>query len=126
MISWCSKKQSTVALSTAEAEYVAATLASQECIWLTRLLQDVNEVPNFPIPIFCDSESAIKMARNPVFHGRTKHIAIHYHFVREKVLNQEIELKSIRTDDQVADGFTKALSRSKFEEFRNALGLISC
>nr|DAD31904.1 TPA_asm: hypothetical protein HUJ06_010755 [Nelumbo nucifera] len=123
VISWCSKKQATVALSSTEAEYVAATLVSQECIWLTRLLQDVNEASKFPIPIFCDNESAIRLAENPLFHARTKHIAVHYHFIRDKVLNQEIELLAIRTTEQVADGFTKALSRAKFEEFRRKLGL---
>ena len=123
VISWCSKKQATVALSSTEAEYVAATLASHECIWLTRLLQDVNETSKFLISNFCDNESAIKLAENPVFHARTKHIDIHYHFIQEKVLNQEIELHAISTTKQVADGFTKALSRTKFEAFRRALGL---
>ena len=81
IISLCSKKQSTVTLSCTEAEYVLVTLATQECIWLTRLFEDINEVSNFPTPIFCDNESAIKLVQNPVFHARMKLVATHHHFV---------------------------------------------
>lgn len=123
-ISWCSKKQTTVALSSCEAEYVAATMATQECIWLKRLIQEMFSALDYPIPIHCDNESAIKLAGNPVFHARTKHIETHYHFVREKVLAQDIQLQKIRTEDQVADIFTKALGKAKFEVFRDALGIV--
>ena len=78
---------------------------------------------DYPIPIACDNESTIKLVGNLVFHARTKHIEIHHHFVREKVLNQEIVLQKVRTSDQVADVFTKALPRAKYELFRSALGL---
>ncbi|KAL0301676.1 UNVERIFIED_CONTAM: Retrovirus-related Pol polyprotein from transposon TNT 1-94 [Sesamum radiatum] len=124
VVSWCSKKQSTVALSSTEAEYMAATIATQECIWLKRLIGDIYGKVNYTVPIECDNESAIRLASNPVFHGRTKHVEIHHHFVREKVLNQEVELKGIHTNDQVADIFTKALAKPKFESFRTALGVI--
>ncbi|XP_052885316.1 secreted RxLR effector protein 161-like [Gossypium arboreum] len=93
-ISWCSKKQTTMALSSCEAEYVAATMATQESCWKL------------------------------VFHARSKHIETHYHFVREKVLSQDIELLKIQTDEQVADIFTKALAKTKFEVFRGDLGII--
>ncbi|GMI99343.1 cysteine-rich RLK (RECEPTOR-like protein kinase) 8 [Hibiscus trionum] len=122
-ISWCSKKQTTVALSSCEAEYVAATMATQECLWLRRLIQEIVTIFKHPIPIYCDNESAIKLAGNPVFHARSKHIETHYHFVREKVLSQDIELQKIRTDEQVADIFTKALAKAKFEGFRGNLGV---
>ncbi|KAL0314880.1 UNVERIFIED_CONTAM: Retrovirus-related Pol polyprotein from transposon RE1, partial [Sesamum angustifolium] len=124
VVSWCSKKQSTVALSSTEAEYMAATIATQECIWLKRLIGDIYGKVNYTVPIECDNESAIRLASNPVFHGRTKHVEIHHHFVREKVLNQEVELKGIHTNDQVADIFTKALAKPKFESFKTALGVI--
>eukprot|EP00268_Persea_americana_P015414 TRINITY_DN17101_c0_g1_i5.p1 TRINITY_DN17101_c0_g1~~TRINITY_DN17101_c0_g1_i5.p1 ORF type:complete len:525 (+),score=94.13 TRINITY_DN17101_c0_g1_i5:1509-3083(+) len=124
-VSWCSKKQTTVALSSCEAEYMAATMATQECIWLKRLIQDLVSVFNLPVPIYCDNESAIKLAGNPVFHARTKHIETHYHFVREKVLTEDVELQKIQTEDQVADIFTKALAKAKLEVFRSALGVVS-
>jgi len=123
-VSWCSKKQATVALSTCEAEYVAATMATQECLWLKRLIKEMISGSNYVVFIHYDNESAIKLAGNPVFHARTKHIETHYHFVREKVLTQDIELKKIGTEDQVADIFTKALTKAKFEVFRSALGVV--
>ena len=124
VVSWCSKKQRTIALSSTEAEYMAATMATQECIWLKRLIQDVTTKMEFPIPIHCDNESAIKLAGNPIFHARTKHIEVHYHFVREKVLNEEIKLQKVSSKDQVADIFTKALAKTLFEKFRTDLGIV--
>lgn len=123
-VSWCSKKQSTVALSSTEAEYMAATMAAQECVWLKCLMEDIFSKVDYVVQICCDNESAIKLASNPVFHGRTKHVEVHHHFVREKVLNQEIELQGISTCNQVADIFTKALAKAKFEGFRVALGVV--
>ncbi|KAK3005199.1 hypothetical protein RJ639_016441 [Escallonia herrerae] len=125
-ISWCSKKQHNVTLSSTEAEYAAATMATQECVWLKRLINDIYAKVDYVIPIHCDNESAIKLAENPVFHARTKHIEVQHHFVREKVLEQEIALEKVRTGDQVADIFTKALTKEKFEMFRDALGVIDC
>lgn len=123
-ITWCSKKQTTVALSSCEAEYVAASMATQECIWLKRLLEEIVEFSNYTVPIYCDNESAIKIAENPVFHARTKHIQTHFHFVREKVLGEDIEFLWIPTQEQVADGFAKPLAKAKFEVFRKALGVV--
>ena len=80
-ISWRSKKQDTVALSTAEAEYVALSFASQETIWLRRLTSELNSPPDGPTTILEDNQSAIAMARNPQFHGRAKHIDIRHHFI---------------------------------------------
>ncbi|KAL0328315.1 UNVERIFIED_CONTAM: Copia protein [Sesamum calycinum] len=123
VVSWCSKKQSTVALSSTEIEYKATTIATQECIWLKCLIGDIYGKVNYAVPIECDNESAIRLASNPVFHGRMKHVEIHHHFVREKVLNQEVELKGIHTNDQVTDIFIKALAKPKSESFRTALGV---
>lgn len=80
-MSWRSKKQTTVALSTAEAEYVALSSAAQEAVWLRRLSTELGSPPKSPTVIFEDNQSAIAMARNPQFHGRAKHIDIRHHFV---------------------------------------------
>ncbi|XP_071728470.1 uncharacterized mitochondrial protein AtMg00810-like [Rutidosis leptorrhynchoides] len=124
VISWCSKKQDVVALSSMEAEYIAATMTAQECTWLRRLIGDILEKVDYVVKLRCDNESAIKLASNPVFHARTKHIEMRYHFIREKVLSGEIELANVRTNAQVADIFTKALMKAKFIEFREALGIV--
>ncbi|KAK9120307.1 hypothetical protein Syun_017924 [Stephania yunnanensis] len=126
VISWCSKKQNVVSLSSTEAEYVAATMAAQECIWLRSLIGDILCKVEYAVLIKCDNESTVKLASNPIFHARTKHIEVRHHFIREKVLSQEIELQGISTNNQVADIFTKALGKAKFEEFRAALGVVNC
>lgn len=96
-------------------------MASKECIWLKRFIREITPKLDYAVPIRCDNESTIKLAENPVFHTRSKHIEVHQHFVREKVLNQEIKLQHVKTNDQVVDIFTKALCRPKFEGFRSAL-----
>jgi hypothetical protein len=120
--SWCSKKQQTVAQSSAEAEYVSAGVATQQAIWLKRILEDFGEKQE-AVTIHCDNKSAIAMAKNPVFHGRTKHIAIKHHFIREAIEDEEVQLSFCKTNDQVADIFTKALPREKFQKLRDALGV---
>ncbi|XP_042028443.1 secreted RxLR effector protein 161-like [Salvia splendens] len=81
VISWCSKKQETLALSSSEAEYVATTMAAQECVWVKRVIGDMLQNVDYPVKIRCGNESAIKLASNPVFHARTKHIEVR-HLVR--------------------------------------------
>ena len=103
---------------------MAAIAATQECNLIKRLLQYIGFAVNYPIPISCDNERTTKLVSNPVFHVRTKNIEVHYHFVLEKVLKQEIVLKKVGTNDQVDDVFTKALSRAKFEKFRSALSVV--
>lgn len=122
-ISWCSKLQPTVSLSTTEAEYRAAAMAAQECVWLTRLFEDLNQRIKYQVQMLCDNMSAIKLAENPVFHARTKHIEIHYHFIREKVLKGEIKMEWIDTVEQVADAFTKSVSGPKLLKLCSDLGL---
>lgn len=122
-ISWSSKRQPTVALSTCEAEYIGQTQATKEAIFLRNLLNEIHpEQPEATI-IYCDNQGAITLARNPAFHARTKHISIQHHFVREKVTSGEIDLKFINTEDQIADGLTKPLAKDKFQKFRDLLGV---
>lgn len=79
-----------------------------------QLLQDLHQPTDYAIKLYCDNQSAIRLAENPIFHARTKHVEVHYHFIREKVLQGEIKMKYINTEGQVADVFTKGLSSSKF------------
>jgi transposase InsO family protein len=123
-ISWLSKKQPTVATSSCEAEYRAAFTATVECVWLRRLMADLGVGQSSATTIFTDSQSALAVARNPVFHARTKHIEVHYHYVRERFSAGEISLAYVPTQENIADLFTKALPREKFEAFRKALGLL--
>jgi len=116
MFFWASKKQATVAQSTAEAEYVAAAEATSQAIWLRRILEDMGEKQDEPTKINYDNKSAIAMAKNPVHHRTAKHIAIKYYFFREAEATKEIKLDYCKTEDQIADIFTKALPRPRFEE----------
>ncbi|KAI3826790.1 hypothetical protein L1987_00846 [Smallanthus sonchifolius] len=118
------KRQPTVSLSTTEAEYRAATMAAQECVWLVQLLKELNQKLDDKVTIFGDNISSILLAENPTFHARTKHIEVHYHFIREKVLNGEIDFKYVNTLEQVADMFTKSLPREKLMKFCEAMGMI--
>lgn len=108
LISWSSKKQPIVARSSTEAEYRALASAITDVIWLRRLLQDFHITSSSPTTIHCDSTSAIALAHNPVFHARTKHIEVDYHFIRDHLHSNEINLTHIATQDQIADIFTKS------------------
>ncbi|KAE8679564.1 tir-nbs resistance protein [Hibiscus syriacus] len=121
---WCSKRQPTVSLSTTEAEYRAVAMAAQESTWLIQLMNNLHQPVDYAIPLYCDNQSAIRLAENPIFHTRTKHVEVHYHFAREKVLQEEIEMRKIKTDEQIDDLFTKSLSVGKFEHFRRQHGVI--
>lgn len=109
VISWSSKKQEVVALSSSEAEYVAATSAACQAVWLRRILADFLEKQVSSTDILCDNEATIKMTKNPAFHSRTKHIVIRYHFIRDLVAREEIFLKHCGTKEQVANVLTKPL-----------------
>ena len=123
-ISWSSKKQPTVALSSTEAEYRGAAMAACEVAWLRKLLADMGQSIHAAVVIHCDNISSIMLANNPVYHARTKHIEVHYHFVREKVLAGEIDLVYVSTEEQVADIFMKALGTEKLRRFRSLLGVL--
>jgi Reverse transcriptase (RNA-dependent DNA polymerase)/Integrase core domain/gag-polypeptide of LTR copia-type len=116
LVSWKCKKQDTVARSSAEAEYRAMAVATSEIVWLRLLLQELGFGQNKPTTLHCDNLAAIHIASNPVFHERTKHIEVDCHYVREKVLDKTIETPHIRSNEQLADVFTKALSKSMFQK----------
>ena len=122
-VSWLSKKQAIVALSTSEAEYVAVSTATQEAVWLRRLLLDLKSPLDCPTVIMEDNQGAIAIARNPIVQTRTKHIDIKYHYVREAVQDGVISLQYCPTNDMIADLLTKGLSKEKFERFRRAMGM---
>ena len=124
-ISWSSKRQPTVALSSCEAEYIGQTQATKEAVWLRGLLDQLNPSAKCTqaVIIYCDNQGAIALAKNPQFHARTKHIDIQHHYVREQVTAGTVALEYVPTDQQVADGLTKALPRDKFEKFRELIGL---
>lgn len=120
-ISWSSKKQSTVARSSTEAEYRCLAQTAAEVTWLCSLLRDLH-IPLSSIPlIWCDNVSAISLAFNPVFHARTKHIEIDYHFAHEKVAQKQLEVRFISTLDQVADIFLKGLHSSRVRDLQAKL-----
>ena len=125
-ISWCSKKQQTVAKSSTEAEYVALSIAVQEVIWLRRLLSDLCVDVSAATVMMEDNQGAIDLSKNPKHHGRTKHIDVSYHFTRERIATKEIKLKYVPSTENLADVMTKPLPRVPFEKFRDELGVSKC
>ncbi|KAG6616766.1 RxLR effector candidate protein [Phytophthora cinnamomi] len=123
-ISWRSKKQRTVALSSTEAEYMALSEATQEAVWLKVFLRELGEMASDEaIKIYEDNQGSIALAKNPEFHKRTKHIDIRYHFVREKVEDGQVVLEYCSTKDMLADIMTKAITSVQFEVLRHKLGI---
>jgi len=122
-VSWLSKKQAIVALSTTEAEYVALCSATQEAVWLRRLLNELETVSDKPTVLMEDNQGAIAISQNPVEHARTKHIDVRYHFVREAVQQGLVELKYCSSCEMVADLLTKPLPAGQFKKLRLAMGL---
>jgi transposase InsO family protein len=122
-ISWQSRKQEIVTLSTAEAEYVATTHAAKEAIWLRRLIFELFTISPSPTTLFCDNQAAIKLATEDNFHARTKHIDIRYHFIRQVITDNTLTLIYCPTDDMTADILTKSLPKWKVSTHICTLGL---
>ena len=124
-ISWKSKKQHTVSKSSAEAEYRAMASAASEVTWVVRLLEEMGIDKLQPVTLHCDDQSALHIAKNPVFHERKKHIELDCHFTRDKVLEGLIELTYLSTLHQLADVFTKSLPSTQFNSLIIKLGMVS-
>ena len=122
-ISWSSKKQATVAKSSTEAEYVALSSATQEAVWLRSLMGDLGRQVDAPTIIYEDNQGAIELAKNAKYHNRTKHIDICHHFVRERVISNEIQVIYCPTGDTIADIMTKGLAKLSFEKLSDLLGV---
>ncbi|XP_028077925.1 uncharacterized protein LOC114279843 [Camellia sinensis] len=124
LISWSAKKQPTVSRSSTEAEYRALAQAAAELSWLQMVLTDLHIAHPCPL-LWCDNLSAISLSSNPVFHSRSKHIAVDYHYIRERVASKQIFVKHVASSDQLADLFTKALPVSRFHFLRDKLMVLS-
>ena len=124
LVSWSSKKQNSIALSTAEAEYVAAGAYCAQLLWMRQTLSDFG-FEYKKIPLLCDNKSAIKLANNPVQHSRTKHIDIRHHFLREHEAKRYIALSHVSTGKQLADIFTKPLDEQRFCFLRSELNILN-
>ena len=123
LVSWGSRKQNCIALSTTEAEYIAAAACASQLLWLKQQLGDFR-IDLGCLEIRCDNTSAINVSKNPVHHSRTKHIDVRHHFLRDHVEKGNIMLTHVRTEEQIADIFTKPLGRIPFVNLRLLLGLI--
>ena len=122
-ITWCSTKQEIVALSSCEAEFMAATEAAKQAIWLQELFIEVVGKACERVTIRVDNKSAIALTKNPVFHGRNKHIHRRFHFIRECVENEQVNVEHVPGSEQKADILTKSLGRIKFKEMRSLIGV---
>jgi hypothetical protein len=122
-ISWSSRLQTTVAVSTAEAEYMASAAATKEALWLRTLLTDMGYPITGPITIYGDNQAAIKLLKHPIASARSKHIDIIYHFARERVASGEVEFSYISTNDMVADCMTKPVPRPKLLSCMTGMGM---
>lgn len=123
LVSWSARKQGTVSRSSTESEYKAVADATAEIMWIQTLLRELNINSPKAVKLWCDNIGAKYLLVNPVFHARTKHIEVDYHFVRERVARKLLEIDFVPTGDQVADGFTKALSVRLLENFKHNLNM---
>jgi hypothetical protein len=123
LVSWSSKKQNSIALSTAEAEYITAGSCCAQILWMKATLKDFGI--NFKnVPLLSDNESAMKLTNNPVQHQRTKYIDVHHHFIRDHQQKGDIAIESVGTEDQLADLFTKPLDEKRFHKLKNELDIL--
>ncbi|KAD4981990.1 hypothetical protein E3N88_18661 [Mikania micrantha] len=123
ILSWCSARQKSVSRSSTEAEYKALANGAAELSWVQNLLLELGlSMPKSPT-LFCDNAGATYLCANPVYHSRMKHVALDYHFVREKVVGGELQVQHIHSADQLADVLTKPLGRGPFQRLRAKIGV---
>ena len=122
-ITWSSKKQHIIALSSTEAEYIALTHAAKEALWLRSMVSEIRGEDRKRVAINCDNQGSIALSKDNKYHSRTKHIDIRYHFVREAIEDAKIEVNYVPSEENVSDIFTKPLAKSKFAAFTRMLGL---
>jgi histone deacetylase 1/2 len=125
MIAWHARKQATVSRSSTESEYKAVANATAKIIWVQSLLKELGISQNRNPILWCDNIGATYFSSNPVFHARTKHIEVDFHFVRERVARKQLQIKFIFSKDQIADIFTKPLPLPAFEAFRRNLNMLA-
>jgi hypothetical protein len=124
MVSWCSRKQSSVASSTVEVEYIALSVAFREAVWLHKLLTNFFDHEMDPTTIHCDNQSCVNLSENLMFHVRSKHIEIKYHYIRGMVQRKTIHVQYLPTHEQIIDIFTKPLAKKNFKYFCERLVLV--
>lgn len=123
-IGYKAQQQSTVALSTTEAEYIASAIAAKELVWLQRFLEELNVELRHSPELLCDNQSALRLIKNPEFHQRSKHIDVAYHYVRDKYEEGLFVLNYVSSEEQKADIFTKAFTTSRFRDLRDAISCV--
>jgi EAL domain-containing protein (putative c-di-GMP-specific phosphodiesterase class I) len=126
LVSWIARKQATVSRSSIETEYKSLANATAELIWVEALLTELGVKLKEKPSLWCDNLGATYLSVNHVFHARTKQIEIDFHFVRERVTNNQLAIRFVSSGDQVADGFTKALPIKKLDEFKRNLNMSTC
>jgi hypothetical protein len=125
LVSWTARKQATVSRSSTEAEYKALANATAKMMWVQKLLTELKVTHPRAARLWCDNLGAKYLSANLVFHARTKHIEIDFHFIRERVAQKLLDIRFINSSDQLADGFTKAITAAKLRQFRTNLNLVS-
>jgi hypothetical protein len=123
LVSWLSKKQNGVALSTTEAEYIAVDSCCAQILWMKTILNNFGFKFN-QVPLIYDNESAVKLTNNPVQYARAKHIDVHHHFIRDQQQKEDISIENVGTGDQLIDIFTKPLEEKRFCKLRNQLNIL--
>lgn len=124
LVSWANKKQSSISLSTSEAEYIVAAACCTHILQMKQILEDMRVEFEEPLPIMVDKTSEISISKNLALHSKTKHIPIKYHSLREQVVSKFVKLEYIASSEQVEDIFTKPLPRDKFEYLREKMGIV--
>ena len=122
-ISWCSQKEPVVELSSCEAEYIATSMCACQDVWLMNLLKELDNIEIKSTTLFVDNLSSMNLARNPITHGRRKHIEMRFHYLRELVCEGQLKLAHYQSEEQIADLLTKAVTNEVFKRIVKKLRL---